>query len=309
MRVCSLVPSATEIVGALGLAGALVGRSADCNWPPEVDRLPVVTAARVDTGLLASVEIDRAVQEAIADGRSLYALDEEVIEALEPDLVLTQDLCAVCSVSSGELSRLGAVQATIVSLDPRTIAEIERSVLALAQRLGVGERGARVVGEMEEKIGRVRELVAGLERRRVFVAEWLDPPFAAGHWLPEMVTCAGGEEVLGRAGEASFLTSWDAARDRSPDLVVLAPCGFDAEQAAREADLSLLPCRTVAVDASAYFSRPAPRVADGVAQLAFLLHPDVVPDPGLPWIDLCASGVEALTAVHLPQRVGDGGLS
>ncbi|MCI0636625.1 MAG: cobalamin-binding protein [Actinobacteria bacterium] len=287
MRICSLLPSATEIVGALGLANALVGRSAECDWPPEVRDVPVVTATRIETGAMESLEIDRAVREALAGGRSLYALDEELIEALEPDLVLTQDLCAVCAPSSDEVGRLRAVEAEVVSLDPRTIAGIERSVLELAQRLGVPERGAEVVAEMEEKIRRVREQVAGLERLRVFVAEWLDPPFAAGHWVPEMVSHAGGEEVFGRAGEASFATSWDAVLERAPELVVLAPCGFDAERAAREAtDLPLFACPVVAVDADAYFSRPAPRVVDGIAQLAFLLHPAALPDPGLPWIEL-----------------------
>jgi len=287
MRICSLLPSATEIVGALGLADALVGRSAECDWPPEVRRLPVVTAARVDTGEMASFDIDRAVREAIADGRSLYALDEELIDALAPDLVLTQDLCAVCAVSSDEVGRLCAVDAEVVSLDPRTIAGIEQSVLELAHRLGVPDRGARVAARMEEKIGGVRELVAGLEPGRVFVAEWLDPPFAAGHWVPEMVAHAGGQEVLGRAGEASFATTWEAVGAREPELVVLAPCGFDAARAAREAaSLPPLPCRAVAVDANAYFSRPAPRVADGIVQLAFLLHPEAAPDPGLPWLEL-----------------------
>jgi iron complex transport system substrate-binding protein len=164
---------------------------------------------------------------------------------------------------------------------------IERSVVELARRLGVPDRGARVVARMEEKIGGVRELVAGLESRRVFVAEWLDPPFAAGHWVPEMVAHAGGEEILGRAGEASFATTWEAVRARAPELVVLAPCGFDAQRVAREAAaLPPLPCRAVAVDANAYFSRPAPRVADGIVQLAFLLHPEAGLDPGLPWIEL-----------------------
>lgn len=287
MRICSLLPSATEVVGALGLADSLVGRSAECDWPPEVRRLPVVTGARIDTGEMASFAIDRAVREAVADGRSLYAIDEELIEALEPDLVLTQDLCAVCAVSSDDVGRLCAVDAEVVSLDPRTLEEIEGSVVDLARRLDVPDRGARMVARMEEKIGGVRELVAGLDSRRVFVAEWLDPPFAAGHWVPEMVAHAGGEEIIGRAGEASFPTAWEAVRERLPELVVLAPCGFDAERAAREAAaLPPLPCRAVAVDAGAYFSRPAPRVADGIAQLGFLLHPEAVPDPGLPSIEL-----------------------
>ena len=285
VRICSLLPSATEIVAGLGQADRLVGVSEECDWPPEVQGLPVVTASRIASGELGSLEIDRVVREAVADGRSLYAIDEELIDELEPDLILTQDLCEVCAVSSAEVGRLCKVDAEVVSLDPRTIGEIEESVLRIAERLGVPERGAAVVAEMREKIGHARGAVAGLPRRRVFVAEWLDPPFAAGHWVPEMVELAGGEEVLGRSGEASFPTTWEAVRAAEPELVVLAPCGFDAERAAREA-LPSLPCRVVAVDANAYFSRPAPRVADGVVQLAFLLHPDAVPDPGLPWIEL-----------------------
>jgi iron complex transport system substrate-binding protein len=286
VRICSLLPSATEIVGALGLADALVGRSDECDWPPQVRSLPVVTAARVDTSAIGSLEIDRAVREALADGRSLYALDEGLIEELAPDVILTQDLCAVCAVSSDDVNRLCSVDADVLSLDPRGIAGIQDSVRKLAAHLGVAEQGERVVGEMEEKIGRVRERVTGLHPVRVFVAEWLDPPFAAGHWVPEMVAHAGGHEVLGIAGQASFPTTWAAVLERRPELVVLAPCGFDAVRTAREAEPPSLPCRVVAVDANAYFSRPAPRIADGIAQLAFLLHPDVVPDPGLPWIEL-----------------------
>jgi iron complex transport system substrate-binding protein len=286
VRICSLLPSATEIVAVLGLADRLVGVSAECDWPLEVRGLPVVTAVRIDASKLGTLEIDRAVREAIAGGRSLYAIDEALIDALAPDLILTQDLCEVCAVSAAEVSRLCKVEGEVVSLDPSSIAGIEESVLRLAERLAVPDRGAAVVAEMRAKIDRVRELVVGLAPLRTFVAEWLDPPFAAGHWVPEMVELAGGEQVLGRAGEASFPTTWEAVRERSPELVVLAPCGFDAARAARQANLPPLPCRVVAVDANAYFSRPTPRLADGVFQLAFLLHSEVVPDPGLPWIEL-----------------------
>ena len=286
MRICSLLPSATEIIGALGLAEALVGRSEECDWPPEVEALPVVTAARIDTTSIGSFEIDRAVREALADGRSLYALDQDLIGELEPDVILTQDLCAVCAVSSDEVGRLCDVDADVISLDPRSISGIEDSVLHLARRLGVPERGAGIVARMEETIGQVRELVAGCRPRHVFVAEWLDPPFAAGHWVPEMVEAAGGSEVLGITAQPSFQTTWESVLERAPEVVVLAPCGFDAERAAREARVPELGCRVVAVDANAYFSRPAPRVADGIAQLGHLLHPNVVPDPGLPLIEL-----------------------
>ena len=288
-----MLPSATEIIGALGLSGHLVGVSAECDWPPEARGLPVVTAARIDTSALSSADIDAAVRDALVGSRSLYAIDEALLDELAPDLIVTQDLCAVCAVSSDDVTRLCAVDAEIVSLDPRTVGGVEESVIELARRLGVAARGAEVVAGMERELGRVRSLVAGRERRRVFVAEWLDPPFAAGHWVPEMVELAGGVEVLGRPGEASFSTTWDEALEREPELVVLAPCGFDAERAAREAEfMPPLECRVVAVDANARFSRPAPRIVEGVAQLAFFLHPEVASDPGFPWIEL-APAVQA----------------
>jgi iron complex transport system substrate-binding protein len=288
MRICSLLPSGTEIVAALGLADLLVGVSAECDFPPEVRRLPVVTASRIDTSTLSVLDVDRAVREAVADGRSLYAVDERLLESLSPDLVITQDLCEVCAVSSGDVTAaVRSLDAEVVSFDPRTIGEIEQSVVELAERLGVPERGRTVVEAMEEKLDRVRDQVRDLPPRRVFVAEWLDPPYAAGHWLPEMVDVAGGVDVLGRAGEPSYPTSWDAVSERDPELVVLAPCGLDAARAASEARPPLA-CRTVAVDANAYYSRPAPRIAEGVAQLAFLLHPEAVQDPGLPWRELPA---------------------
>ena len=285
-RICSLLPSATEIVGALGLADRLVAVSAECDWPPEVRGLPTVTRSRVDPSALSSAGIDRAVREAVADGRSLYVLDEELVGELEPDLVITQDLCEVCAVSSGEVREFRSLQVEVISLDARTIAEIEASVLFLATRLSVSERGSTAVDAMRRKIASVQDAVGELPPTRVFVAEWLDPPFAPGHWLPEMVELAGGASVLGRAGEPSFPTTWEEVLELDPELVVAAPCGFDEERAAREASLLRLPGRAVAVDANAYFSRPAPRVADGVAQLAFLLHPEAVADPGLPWIEL-----------------------
>lgn len=286
-RICSLVPSATEIVADLGLADWLVGVSAECDWPAEVRSLPAVSASRVDARTLSAREVDQAVQEALAGGRSLYAVDQELLERLAPDLIITQDLCEVCAVSSRELERLRSIPAETISLDARSIADIEACVLTLADRLGVSERGHAVVAEMRERIVEVRQLVDGRQRPRVFVSEWLDPPFAAGHWVPEMTSLAGGSEVLGRPGEASFRTTWAEVQAAEPELTVLAPCGLDTIQAAREARLPPLGCRAVAVDANAYFSRPSPRVAYGIAQLGYLLHPEVVPDPSLPFVELC----------------------
>jgi iron complex transport system substrate-binding protein len=289
VRICSLLPSATEIVAELGLVDSLVGVSAECDSPPVVRGLPVVTASRVDTTRMSSFDIDNAVREAVGEGRALYAIDRALLEALQPDLILTQNLCAVCAVSADHVNELCATDAEVVALDAHTLAEIEERILSLADLLGVSARGRAVVEEMEAKIAAVRARVAGAPRRSVFVAEWLDPPYAAGHWIPEMVANAGGRDVLGYPGAPSYPTSWDAVRDERPELVVVAPCGFDHERAAREATLPPLACRAVAVDSNAYYARPAPRLADGVGQLAFLIHPDLVDDPGLPYVELATS--------------------
>jgi iron complex transport system substrate-binding protein len=286
MRICSLLPSATEIVAALGRADTLVGVSEECDWPPEVRGLPVVTSSRVDPAELSSAAIDAAVRDALAGGLPLYAVDAGLIEELRPDVILTQDLCAVCAVSSGMVAEVCSTGAQVVAVDAHTIAEIERSVLDLAALLGTSGDG--VVERMRATIAAVRGRVAGAPPRRVFVAEWLDPPFAAGHWLPEMVELAGGRDVLGRAGRPSFATTWDEVWARRPELVVAAPCGFDHERAAREAAPLDLRCPAVAVDSNAYYARPGPRVADGVAQLAHLFHPGLADDPGLPQKPLTA---------------------
>ncbi len=286
MRICSLLPSATEIVADLGLVDALVGVSEECRWPPEVVGKPVVTAARIDPSSLTSADIDRAVRESVRDGQSLYAVDAELIETLAPDVIVTQDLCAVCAVSSGELASACPVGADVISLDPRTLDDVAQTVLTLASAFGAVQRGDELVASMWSAIDAVEQATVGLRRPRMFFAEWIDPPFCAGHWLPEMIEHARGHDVLGVVGQPSYATTWERVLTHEPELVVVGPCGFDADQAAaRAADLDL-PCRTVAVDADSYYSRPAPRLADGVRQLGHLLHPDVVPDPGLPAIEL-----------------------
>jgi iron complex transport system substrate-binding protein len=295
MRICSLLPSATEIVASLGLVESLVAVSEECDWPPEVRRLPAVTASRVDTTRLSSFDIDEAVRAAVGDGLPLYAIDRELLEALEPDLILTQNLCTVCAVSSDTVDELCATDADVVDLDAHTLAEIEEGILSLADHLGVTARGRAVVAEMEANVAAVHDRVSEAPARPVFVAEWLDPPYAAGHWIPEMVALAGGRDVLGKAGAPSYPTSWETVREQRPELVIVAPCGFDHIRAAREAtQLPPLACRAVAVDSNAYYARPGPRVTDGVAQLAFLIHPELVADPGLPCVELAAGRVRRM---------------
>jgi iron complex transport system substrate-binding protein len=288
VRICSFLPSATEIISELGLIDSLVGVSDECRWPPEVVGKPVVTATRVDPARISSVAIDEAVRAAVREGRSLYAVDAGLLDTLAPDLIVTQDLCKVCAVSSGELASACPVGAEVVSLDPRSLGEVADSVRLLGSRLVAEQRAAEIVDRMQSTIERVAASVRGLPRRRVFFAEWLEPPFSAGHWVPEMVRLAGGVDVLGQEGEPSRRTTWETILELEPELVVLGPCGFGADEAAARAAGLELPCRAVAVDGDAYYSRPAPRLADGVLQLANLFHPEAVADPQLPAFELPA---------------------
>jgi iron complex transport system substrate-binding protein len=294
MRVCSLLPSASEIIAELGHADSLVGVSDECRRPAEIIGKPVVTAARIDPSALTSREIDLAVRASLEDGGSLYAVDGALIEELQPDLIVTQDLCTVCAVSSGDLATALPLDVEVLSLDPRTLDGVAESFRVLARRLGTPARGDELACVMEAKIRAVAEAVRRLEPRRIFFAEWLDPPFCAGHWIPEMIALAGGEDVLGRPGEPSHTTTWEAALEHGPELVVLAPCGFGAEEAARRAAALSFPCPAFAVDGDGYYSCPGPRLADGVRQLGHLFHPEALDDPGLPVIELAPTAFSRL---------------
>ena len=197
MRIVSLLPSATEIVADLGLLGSLVGRSHACNWPESVRSVPAVSSSRIDSAALDGRQIDEAVRDAVVEGEALYAVDGELLAALRPYVILTQDLCRVCAVSGGDIADVGA---RVISLGPRTLHGVVESVGYLGRELGVPDRGEEVAREMIRRIEGVRRIVAGKKRPRVFVAEWIDPPFACGHWIPEMVVAAGGQEILGRRG-------------------------------------------------------------------------------------------------------------
>ena len=288
MRICSFLPSATEIICELGFLHSLVGVSEECRWPSAVVGKPVVTAARFDPSSLSSLEIDETVRSSLRDGQGLYTVDAELIDALRPDLIVTQDLCAVCAVSRGELASACPVGADVVSLDPRTFGDVVDSVRLLAGKLGVVERGEEISARMLGTVEQVASAVRGLPPRRVFFAEWLEPPFCAGHWLPEMIQLAGGVDVLGMPGDPSYATTWETVFALEPELVIVGPCGFAAGDAAARADGIEWPCRAVAVDGDGFYSRPAPRLADGVRQLAHLFHPDAVADPGLPALPLGA---------------------
>lgn len=273
MRIVSLIPSATEIIGELGLTDNLVGRSCECNWPPSILNTAVVSLSRVDSLQLSGAQIDAQVRSALGDGKELYSIDEEVLRQLAPDVIITQDLCQVCAVSSDNVCDVGA---KVISLDPRTINEVAESVAFLGAQLGVAAKGKQVADSMLERIENVRRAVVGRKRPRVFIAEWLDPPFASGHWIPEMVDAAGGIEVLGKPGLPSVTTSWQAVRDAKPEIVIFAPCGFDEVRAAKEAAVLVDQFdpnwQTACVNADRFFARPAPSIADGIEQLAKIFH-------------------------------------
>jgi iron complex transport system substrate-binding protein len=291
MRIASLLPSATEIVCSLGMAHSLVGVSHECDNPADVVRdLPRLTRSAIPEGL-TSAEIDAEVTSRLARGASLYALEEDALAQLKPDLIISQELCDVCAVSFGDVCEVSArLPGTpkVISLTPPTLDAIFGDVLTVADAMGVPERGTAVVARLRARVERVAEAVAASRshRPRVFALEWLDPPFAAGHWVPEMIALAGGDEVLGRAGEPSFRVTWDRVIAASPEVVVVIPCGFDAATAQRGWDALPKPAgwatipaartgRIHAIDANSFCSRPAPRVVDGIEHLAVLFHPDL----------------------------------
>lgn len=298
MRICSLVPGATEIVFALGLGDRVVGVTHECDWPPEAAALPPVTASIIETERLTSLEIDRAVSATAGNGKPLYAIDSERWRELDADVVLVQELCDVCAVSRDEVDGLlhaQPVDAEVIDVSPTTLAGVLAAITGLGVRLGAEGAADELTGGMRSRLDRVRAALTDLDTiPRVFACEWLDPPFAAGHWVPDMIEVAGGKDVATAQGEPSRRMTWEEVAALGPDVVVLAPCGFDLDRTLTEIDPDVLrghlletsarrEGKVFAVDANAYFSRPGPRLVDGVEVLAHLLHPEAYSDPGLPW--------------------------
>jgi iron complex transport system substrate-binding protein len=287
MRIVSLVPHATELLFALGAGGDVLGVTHECDYPPEVAGLDRLTRDVLPAGLSA-VEIDAAVRERTLEGEAIYELDHDAVAALEPELIVTQALCPVCAVSYEEVTELARMLPSspqVVSLDPKTLGETLGDVRTLAQATGRERAGEELVREAAARIDAVVAAVEGAERPRVLTLEWLEPVFVAGHWTPQLIELAGGEDVLGMAGEHSEEQDWDALRRARAEIVVVMPCGYDAPRALEEAlahreELTDLRARrAVAVDAAAYFSRPGPRLIDGLELLAHILHPERVPAP------------------------------
>jgi iron complex transport system substrate-binding protein len=282
MRIASLVPSATETLYALGLGDDVVAVTHECDYPPEAAELPHLTRTVIPEGI-GPADIDREVRERTARGEAIYELDHWTLREVAPDLIVTQALCEVCAVSSDDVRAIAEELhpvPQVLSLDPTTLGEVLAATRDLAAAAGVPDEGGRVVEEAAARIDAVSAAVEGAERPVTAALEWLDPPFIGGHWVPQMIELAGGHDPLGFAGEKSRTGSWEEIEAARPDVVVVMPCGYDAERSAEEARAyaerleRVGASRVVAVDAAAYFSRPGPRLVDGLELLAHVLHPN-----------------------------------
>ncbi|GLY00635.1 ABC transporter substrate-binding protein [Actinoplanes sp. NBRC 101535] len=283
MRLVSLLPSATEIVYALGLGDDLVGVTFECDEPAEARATKTVVVGGRDTRGMTPGEIDGYVRARMAAGDDLYTLHADALATLAPELIITQDLCRVCALPSGHvdeaLAHLGC-RADVLSLDPYTLAEVLATFEQVARASGVPEEGRRLTARLERRLAAVAMRVAGRPRPRVTVVEWVDPPFGAGHWVPDMVRAAGGEPVAHRGGRRSAATSWAELAAPGPDVVLVTPCGFHLDGAVEQAAAVVphFPGAAVwAVDGDGLVVRPGPRLVDGVEAIAAILHPDAVP--------------------------------
>lgn len=289
MRIVSLLPSATDIVCSLGLRDRLAGRTHECDWPPGIEEVPVMTSNVLDTHSMSSREIDRAIGAKAHSGSSIYHLDVEALGAAQPDLILTQELCEVCAVSYREVAaaaRMLDAGTKVVSLEPRGIDDILDHVRLVGEITGSEDAAREVVDDARRRLDRLRETGSNQRPPRVFCVEWLDPVYAAGHWVPEQVEIAGGAEVLGRRRKPSHRVEWEEVVEARPEFLILLPCGLTIERATAELEALTsrpgwdeLPAvregRVWAVDGPSYFNRPGPRVVRGAEILASILRPEV----------------------------------
>jgi iron complex transport system substrate-binding protein len=288
-RVISLLPAATEIIASLGKLDLLVGVSHECDYPEEVGRKPRVTRCEIHGSDLPSTEVDRWVRDRLRASGTLYTMDEDLVRQLRPDAILTQRLCDVCAVAYGTVAGFAVTlpgPPRVVNLEPSSLADILHDIRAVGEVLGVPERAEVVVASLASRVEAVRQRAAGAPRLRCALLEWIDPPFCAGHWGPELVEIAGGTDPVGRRGEDSVAIPWDAVLEAAPEVLVVACCGYSVERAL--GDLPILRSRpsfatlpaaqrgeVYVVDGSAYFSRPGPRIVDSLEILAGILHPEI----------------------------------
>jgi len=289
VRIVSMLPSATEIVYALGLDDDLVGVTFECNEPPRARREKRIVVGGRDTSAMTPGDIDRYVREQLAAGEDLYTLDAGALAEIAPDVILTQDLCRVCALPTEHvedaLDYLGC-RADVLSLDPHTLDDVLDSITMVGQRLGVERRSEELVTGLRMRLAAVGGRVAGRRPPRVAVLEWVDPPFTGGHWVPDLIVAAGGQPVASDAGQHSRERSWDDIVDARPELALVSPCGFDLDGAAAQAAtvVERLPGVPVwAIDADGLVVRPGPRLVEGVEAIATALHPDAFdrPLPGI----------------------------
>jgi iron complex transport system substrate-binding protein len=297
IRIVSLLPSTTEIVCALGLEDALLGITHECDYPPSVVDKPRLTSSRISHETMTSAQIDHAVRSQLAnlDGHgSIYDLDEARLRALKPDLILTQELCEVCAVSYKTVehaARMFEAEVRVVSLEPNTIGDIFDNIRMVGELTGRKSEAAKLVGELNRRLDRVKESTAQVDQRpRTLMLEWLEPAFAPGHWVPEQVEIAGGDHAFGRAGQRSVTTTAEEISAYAPEVIVLIPCGYYKADILRQLPGAKLPAgwgdlpavrsgEVWATDATSYFSRPGPRVVEGVEILARILHPEIFGAP------------------------------
>jgi iron complex transport system substrate-binding protein len=294
LKIASLLPSTTEIVGALGLEKNLVGITHECDFPLSITERPHLIASRISHETMSSREIDHAVRSNLDGHGSIYDLNEKLLEKLKPDLILTQELCEVCAVSYKTVQTAAKVfvaDAKVVSLEPNTIADIFENIKTVGELCDVSETADKVVTNLQNRLNKVRAKTENIENRpKVFMLEWLEPPFAPGHWTPEQVEIAGGDCLLGKAGEKSQTTTYEAIFESKPEILVLIPCGYYTDDTLRQLKATMFPSNwrdlpavknnnVWAMDASAYFSRPAPRIVDGAEILAKIFHPGIFGEP------------------------------
>lgn len=292
MRILSLLPSATEIVYLLGLEDCLVGISHECDYPPEVRTKPVISASSMSSSFRSN-EVHEAVKRHSHSSHSLYGIDENLLRQLNPDVILTQELCNVCAISAGqvrEAARILAGPCRIISLEPHDLRQILDTILIVGEETGQEDKAKAILLDLERRVERIRSVTCSVRTRpKVFCMEWMDPIMAGGHWVPEMVQLAGGQDHLGRAGERSVAIDWDDVVQYQPQVLVIMPCGYKIRRTLSEMDRLAskpgwfdLPAvragQVYVVDSPAYFSRPGPRIVTGLDILAQILHPELFHD-------------------------------
>jgi iron complex transport system substrate-binding protein len=293
-RIITTLPSATEIVALLGLTDKLVGITHECDYPPEIRSKPVVMRSVFDSTQMTSREIDDSVLERITQGKSVYTIDEQLLRSLAPDLIITQELCEVCATPLREVSKTIAnlnPKPRILSLTPHNLEEVIQDVVRVGGATGSLERAKEIVSLLESRVGRVKEkcLNSSVERPSVFCLEWLDPIYCSGHWMPELVDYAGGNEVLGKFGEPSTVVEWEEVLKIDPQVIFVTVCGYDVRRTLSEISTltgkedwdslrAVQKSKVFVLDSTSYYSRSGPRLVDGLEIMAFLLHPELFPD-------------------------------